>query len=573
MSMENKKKYYKWTQENLDNALLTYREGRMGLNECSRQFGISKPTLKRHFKNENKYANGNKTFKGHKTALPDNIEEDLVQHILYLEKHMFGLTITEIRKLAFEIVEKNKIKCNFNKDKKIAGKKWFYNFLRRHPDLSLRQPEATSLARVRGFNQKSVGEFFDLYEQIVEENNLSETRIFNADESGFSTVQKKTQKIVGQKGKRQIGGITSGERGVNTTIVCCASPSGFFLPPMVIFKRMRMHEALKKGAPPGSLVEVSETGYINSELFVKFLQHFIDHVHPTKEKKVLLLVDGHTTHSKNIKAIVLAKENGVILLQLPGHTTHRLQPLDVGFFCPLGKYYIQAQETWLKSHASQAITQFEISELLCTAYSQAATLSNAIGSFRGAGIWPINRFVFTDADFLPSEVHNNQNENECDFSETVVEHQEQGNTTPTHENNLSIEIENNHHDDTINDHYFSPTVLSPLPLVTKNTKKRGRPAQKATILTATPYKEDLEEKQSKRKFVKPKKVKCKLSNEPRPSTSRATEIEVNIDEWYCFLCDQNLIEDMVQCSKCRRWVHESCSGAIAEKVYACDECC
>jgi hypothetical protein len=105
--MENKKKYYKWTQENLDNALLTYREGRMGLNECSRQFGISKPTLKRHFKNENKYANGNKTFKGHKTALPDNIEEDLVQHILYLEKHMFGLTITEIRKLAFEIVEKN----------------------------------------------------------------------------------------------------------------------------------------------------------------------------------------------------------------------------------------------------------------------------------------------------------------------------------------------------------------------------------------------------------------------------------------------------------------------------------
>jgi DNA invertase Pin-like site-specific DNA recombinase len=48
--MENKKKYYKWTQENLDNALLTYREGRMGLNECSRQFGISKPTLKRHFK-------------------------------------------------------------------------------------------------------------------------------------------------------------------------------------------------------------------------------------------------------------------------------------------------------------------------------------------------------------------------------------------------------------------------------------------------------------------------------------------------------------------------------------------
>jgi hypothetical protein len=39
-----------------------------------------------------------------------------------------------------------------------------------------------------------VGEFFDLHEQIVEENNLSETRIFNADESGFSTVQKRHRK-------------------------------------------------------------------------------------------------------------------------------------------------------------------------------------------------------------------------------------------------------------------------------------------------------------------------------------------------------------------------------------------
>jgi hypothetical protein len=73
------------------------------------------------------------------------------------------------------------------------------------------------------------------------------------------------------------------------------------------------------------------------------------------------------------------------------------------------------------------------------------------------------------------------------------------------------------HNYSINDHYFNPAVLSPLPLVTKSIKKRDRPAQ--------------EKKQSKRKCIKAKKVKCKLTNEPRPSTSRATEIEVNIDEW------------------------------------------
>lgn len=85
---------------------------------------------------------------------------------------------------------------------------------------------------------------------------------------------------------------------------------------------MRMNEQLKEGAPVGSVVTVSESGYINCELFNQWLQHFISVVKPTKEDKVLLLLDGHTTHSKNLDALILARDNGVILLQLPGHTTH-----------------------------------------------------------------------------------------------------------------------------------------------------------------------------------------------------------------------------------------------------------
>lgn len=105
--------------------------------------------------------------------------------------------------------------------------------------------------------------------------------------------------------------------------------AGRSIPPMLIFKRMRYHESLANDAPAGSLVEVSETGYINSDLFVKWLKMFIDHVKPSVTDKILVILDGHKTHSKNLAGINLTRENGVIRLQLPGHTTHRLQPLYV----------------------------------------------------------------------------------------------------------------------------------------------------------------------------------------------------------------------------------------------------
>ena len=79
-------------------------------------------------------------------------------------------------------------------------------------------------------------------------------------------------------------------------------------------------------------------------------------------KKVLLLLDGHTTHSRNLDACSFARDNGIILLQLPGHTTHRLQPLDVAFFGPLQKYFVQAQETFLRQNKGDKIYQTQIAK-------------------------------------------------------------------------------------------------------------------------------------------------------------------------------------------------------------------
>ena len=157
---------------------------------------------------------------------------------------MFGISRKDLMKLAEELAEHNGIPHVFNDVNKSAGKDRIASFMKRHPTVSLRQPDDTSLDRASGFNQHGTNAVFSILEELIDENQLSATRIYNVGESRLSTVQK-YQKVVALKGRHQVGAITSAERGVNTTGVFCISASWTYIPPMLIFKRERMKEELK----------------------------------------------------------------------------------------------------------------------------------------------------------------------------------------------------------------------------------------------------------------------------------------------------------------------------------------
>ena len=78
-------------------------------------------------------------------------EEELVRHLIDMQRRFHGLSPMEVRKIAYELAEQLQLKHNFNKDKKMAGKDWLSSFMARHPDISIRKPEATSLSRATGF--------------------------------------------------------------------------------------------------------------------------------------------------------------------------------------------------------------------------------------------------------------------------------------------------------------------------------------------------------------------------------------------------------------------------------------
>jgi len=266
------KRYGKWSETDLQEAILAVKTKGYSKSQAAKEFDVPRGTLQRHL--AGRVRNVGKKCVGKAPTFSTEMELELTKRCLECEERFFGLSIKDVRKLAFEIADKMGIKHKFNMEKRLAGKKWFYAFMKRNPGLSVRQPDATSLARIKGFSKERVMGFFALLKRTVSDLKLDGTRIFNVDGTGVSTVQKKMGKVLGKKGKKQVGGATSGERGVNTTAVCCTSPSGFFIPPMIIFKRTKKPQELALGAPVGSLIEVTKSGYINSELFLAWLKHF-----------------------------------------------------------------------------------------------------------------------------------------------------------------------------------------------------------------------------------------------------------------------------------------------------------
>ncbi|KAG5890053.1 hypothetical protein JTB14_020298 [Gonioctena quinquepunctata] len=117
--------------------------------KCARQFTIPNAKLTRPLNNKN-----------NRSVFFEKAENELVDHLLALEENMFGMTVRVVGKLAFKIANKNDHTNICNQEKRMAGKKWYNGFMGRHKELSLRQPELTSLAKAEDFNKSTVATFF-----------------------------------------------------------------------------------------------------------------------------------------------------------------------------------------------------------------------------------------------------------------------------------------------------------------------------------------------------------------------------------------------------------------------------
>ncbi|XP_064598457.1 uncharacterized protein LOC135464820 [Liolophura sinensis] len=376
----------------------------VGLRKVAKDRGISKSTLQRYVSNyrQNKQCSMSPNY-FHSQIFTNQQERLLVDYLKTASKMFHGLTTKQTRHLAFEMASRNSLGMPSTwEENKLAGKEWLTGFLKRNPTLSLRSPEATSLARSTAFNRHTVGEFFDLLESQILKTKVTGARIFNLDESGLTTVQK-VPKVISEKGVKQVGQITSRERGELITVCGIVSASGVALPPVMVFPRKNYRDIFLTGAPEGTIGLAAESGWMNSDLFVSVMRHVVNTTNSSKQNPIIITMDNHESHL-SMAALEMAKENGVHIITLPPHTSHKTQPLDRTVYGPLKAFFNDEANSYMMRNPGKTITIYQMGQLIDAAWLKAATPSNIISGFKVTGIWPFNRNVFGDEEFLPSSV-------------------------------------------------------------------------------------------------------------------------------------------------------------------------
>lgn len=152
-------------------------------------------------------------------------------------------------------------------------------------------------------------------------------------------------------------------------------------------------------------VATTETGWTSDHVCTEWFRTIFipEALTCSNGEPVCLIYDGHGSHTcEELRLEAMQKE--IHLFQIPPHTSHMLQPLDVGIFGPVQRHWTQICET----HMEKFRCGIHISDV-AVEYWKARTKGFQpdiiIKAFQKSRLNPINPDVFTEEDYGPVKTY------------------------------------------------------------------------------------------------------------------------------------------------------------------------
>ena len=134
---------------------------------------------------------------------------------------------------------------------------------------------------------------------------------------------------------------------------------------------------------------MSQNGWTDNKIGLEWLKHFNRYTaNRSTSRYRLLILDGHESHHY-VDFETYYKEKEVITLCIPPHSSHLLQPLDVGYFSLLKKAYGREIEHLIRCSITH-VSKTEFFPAFHAAHEATMTERNIKGAFKGAGLVPLD---------------------------------------------------------------------------------------------------------------------------------------------------------------------------------------
>lgn len=383
-------------ETSVDKAVHLISEKKFFARSVSDALGIERTKIRRAKKAIEKGRRAG--LNGRPTNLTDQQEQELVDWLI--QESLFGRSKSklELKSEAERIYERS------NGFKKFPSS-WSSKFAARHPEVKLVFGSELEDVRRKNCTADKISSWFRDNMGIFR--STSPELLWNMDETMISESRGK-YKVFGATEQLHVYKGSGVQMNEHLTMVSCVSAAGMAMTPLICLKNDSIPSTLSSNSYPfQSFFKKTASGWINKDAFREWIQEifFPELSEVRKQKQMLtetsvLLLDGHHSHTQ--VALELKedlKKNNVIVLVLPPHTSHVLQPLDCGVFAELkGEFRRRNKENSipellnfnLTSIAEATRKRIELITKFLASWKRVAQISTIVQSWGRTGIYPFN---------------------------------------------------------------------------------------------------------------------------------------------------------------------------------------
>jgi DDE superfamily endonuclease len=364
-------------------------------------------------------------------------ERALVNYLLRSDKNGYPLPVKFARTLAHIIaIRRTGVFASRNAYQELEdsikppGKNWPKAFHERWPELKAVRLKTIDWERHDHHIYDKVVHWFSVIGPQLADPTIKRENIYNMDETGvLLSLLKELKVLVDASSLKAYRG--AGVKRELITVIECISGDFRVLPPLVIWPASTHRANWVTYPTPGWHYGISETGYTDTGINLYWIKNVFNSATKARAAGLprLLISDGFGTHESPELQRFCYEEN-IRLARLPSHSSHKLQPCDVGPFGPLKIYYREEVERMYRAGVKM-IGKPHFTQLYDRARKCAFTERNIRSGYRKTGLYPYDPSIVLGTIDRPFSVEKEGEVETCCKVHTII-------STPTTSQNLAL---------------------------------------------------------------------------------------------------------------------------------------